>query len=211
MITRANLSVCIIAKNEEKMLTDCLESVKDVANEIILVDTGSTDSTLEVAEKYNCRIINSSWQNDFSKARNISLNAAKNPYILCIDADERLTNPELLSETLTHSSSNVGGWLLQITSVAKRHDGSIDTYISNLLRLFISHPKIRFSGIIHEQIIEPILKLGYKLENSQLKLTHLGYSYSHEQMYHKQLRNLELLNVCLSANSEDAYAYYQRA
>ncbi|MBK9248808.1 MAG: glycosyltransferase [Ignavibacteria bacterium] len=81
------LSVCIIAKNEEKMLAQCLESVAQVAGEIILVDTGSTDGTCAIASRYGCRILHHPWNNDFSDARNVAL-AATLPWILSIDADE---------------------------------------------------------------------------------------------------------------------------
>ena len=81
------LSVCIIAKNEEKFLPDCIDSIKTVANEIILVDTGSSDRTVEIAKSYNCKVFNFPWQNDFSKARNFALEKAQSDWILSIDAD----------------------------------------------------------------------------------------------------------------------------
>ena len=94
------LSTCIIAKNEEKMLPGCIESILQCSDEIILVDTGSNDKTIDIAKNYGCKIIESQWQNDFSQARNMALEPAQYPYILVIDADERLSNPELVKVIL---------------------------------------------------------------------------------------------------------------
>lgn len=120
------LSVCMIVKNEEKMLPECLESVKSYASEIIVVDTGSVDNTIQIAEKYNCKIIKSKWQNDFSFSRNIALENASQPYILSIDADERLVNPEILPQIIKKSPENTGGWLVQVISGAKHDDAGTD-------------------------------------------------------------------------------------
>ena len=87
------ISVCLITKNEEKFLSDCLQSIREIADEIILVDTGSTDRTVEIAGAFGCRVIHHEWQNDFSLARNTGITAANGKWILCIDADERLSPP----------------------------------------------------------------------------------------------------------------------
>lgn len=205
------LSVCMIVKNEEKMLPDCLESLSGVAREIIIVDTGSEDSTIDIAKKFNATVIEVPWENDFAKARNSALELAKFPYILSIDADERLVNPDDLKRLLFGANPNTGGWLIEVRSEAKRSDGYYDVYTANLLRLFRNNPAIRFTGIIHEQIIESVLSVGYKLENSSIRLNHLGYSRNPEEMKKKQLRNLELLNASLLEKPNDAYSLYQRA
>lgn len=205
------LSVCIIAKNEEKNLTDCFRSVVGVADEIVLVDTGSQDRTYEIARNFGAKVIDSPWQNDFSQARNVALEAARMSHILSIDADERLENPEILKSEIARSPENTGGWLIDVVSDSVRPDGSVDSFSSSLLRLFVNRPEIRFSGIIHEQIIEPILALGMKLEKSDLRIRHIGYSHSPEEMRRKQLRNLELLNVAIDNDPKDAYSLYQRA
>jgi len=86
----ANISVCIIAKNEQKYIEDCLKSVKPIASEIILLDTGSTDRTIEIASKY-ATVYKTEWKDDFSLARNECLSYAKGDWILYLDADEILT------------------------------------------------------------------------------------------------------------------------
>jgi len=205
------ISVCIIARNEEKMLEDCLKSVRTISDEIILVDTGSDDKTIEIAEKYGCRVFEEKWENDFSKARNYAIDRANYKYILSIDADERLTNPELVLQVLKSSKPDTGGWLIEIVSSARRKDGSVDTYVSNLIRLFLNKPEIKFYGMIHEQIVEPILQFGFKIEATPLKILHLGYSHSPDEMRKKQIRNLELLNTAILKDSENSYNIFQRA
>jgi glycosyltransferase involved in cell wall biosynthesis len=205
------ISVCIIAKNEEKMLADCLQSVSDIADEIILVDTGSTDETVAIASEYGCRIFYYEWNNDFSEVRNFAIDQAENEFILSIDADERLENPEQLELELSNSNKEAGGWLIEVVSHAKRADGTSDIYRSSLLRLFRNHPAIRFKGIIHEQVVNSVLAAGCKLRNTAIRFIHLGYSHDTDSMTKKQHRNLELLNNALEEKPKDAYNLFQRA
>jgi glycosyltransferase involved in cell wall biosynthesis len=206
-----DLSVCIIAKNEEEMLRDCLESIKSVADEIILVDTGSDDNTIAIAQEFGAIIYNFPWQNDFALARNESIKYATKSNILIIDADERLANPEILKSTIAQSNPETGGWLIEVKSEATRQDTSKDTYISNLLRMFRRHPEIKFTGIIHEQFLESLLQVGYKIENTELRFIHLGYSHDAESMKKKNLRNLELLDNAIASKTDHGYELYHRA
>ncbi len=93
------LSLCMIVKNEEKYLTDCFSSVQDVVDEIVLVDTGSTDQTLVIAEAFSAKIFQFDWVNDFAAARNFALSKCSGDLILYLDADERMTS-ELKEEVL---------------------------------------------------------------------------------------------------------------
>ncbi len=205
------ISVCIIAKNEEKMLQDCLKSIQNIASEIILVDTGSTDNTIEISEEFGAKIIKAQWENDFAKARNIAISNAQYPFILSIDADERLLNPNKLIEIILNSDENTGGWLIEVISETINTTGIKEKFISNLLRLFRNNPEIRFYGAIHEQITENIFKLNYKIHNTDIQLLHLGYSLSPDEMKKKQKRNLEILNIVIDSGEETAYNFYQRA
>lgn len=112
------LSVCMIVKNEEKILKDCLESVLPVADEIIVVDNGSSDNSLSILKNYGCKIIESS-QFYVDEARNLYLNAAKSEWILIIDADERLDENSygLLEKTLEKADEKAYGIQLKIFSI----------------------------------------------------------------------------------------------
>jgi len=203
------LSVCIIAKNEEKMIADCIQSVSNIANEIIVVDTGSNDRTIEIANGLGAIVLQMEWQNDFATARNFSLKNAKYEFILILDADERILDESVLQRTLETAKSYTGGWLLELTSYAFRADGTKDTYITSLLRLIRNRDFIRFKGIIHEQVIESILENNLKLEETNVRINHLGYALDADAMKKKQQRNLDLLLGVIAKESTNAYYFYQ--
>lgn len=143
-----SISLCVIVKDEEKMIGKLLESVKDVVDEIIIVDTGSKDTTIKICEEYTHKIYNFKWVDDFSKARNYSLNKATCDYILWLDADDYLTLEEI--EKLK---------LLKVEL-----DGTIDVYYFLYKfqkdyepfyreRLIKNNGKYYFVGKVHEAII----------------------------------------------------------
>ena len=88
------ISLCMIVKNEEKVLSRCLESVKEIVDEIIIVDTGSTDRTKEIASHFTNNIYDFKWINDFSAARNFSFSKATKEYVLWLDADDVIINED---------------------------------------------------------------------------------------------------------------------
>ena len=90
-----SISLCMIVKDEQDVLKRCLESVKNIVDEIIIVDTGSTDNTIEIAKEYTHKIYHLKWENDFAKARNYSLSKATKDYILWLDADDYLDNESI--------------------------------------------------------------------------------------------------------------------
>lgn len=132
------LSVCMIVKDEERNITDCLESIKDVADEIIVVDTGSTDKTKEVVSKYTSDIYDFNWVDDFSAARNYSLSKATGDFILWLDADDVVENPQDILPLLKESFD--------------AHDFNIIYGNDNFsqARLFRNYRNIRFAGRVHE-------------------------------------------------------------
>ena len=89
-----SLSLCMIVKNEENTLSRCLESVKDIVDEIIIVDTGSTDNTVEIAKSYGAKVFFYKWDNSFANARNYSLSKASKDWILIMDADDELVKED---------------------------------------------------------------------------------------------------------------------
>ena len=88
------ISLCMIVKDEEKVLDTCLNSIHDLVDEIIIVDTGSTDKTKEIAQKYTDKIYDFKWVDDFAKARNYSFSKATKDYIMWLDADDYLPEEE---------------------------------------------------------------------------------------------------------------------
>jgi glycosyltransferase involved in cell wall biosynthesis len=87
MVREPDISACLIVKNEEKFIENCLRSISSVCKEIIIVDTGSTDKTIEIVSKYTKNIYHHQWDNNFANARNFAISKATCPFILSIDAD----------------------------------------------------------------------------------------------------------------------------
>jgi glycosyltransferase involved in cell wall biosynthesis len=143
------ISVCIIVKNEEKVLARCLENIRPWVDEIIIVDTGSTDATVEIAQRFTSKIFSFTWENDFSAARNFSLSKASGDWILWLDADEILPDEtgSRLRSLIASASPNIGCY-----SLTQNTSNSFG--VSRVIRqaLFRKDPSIFFTGRVHEQI-----------------------------------------------------------
>ncbi len=209
-MNKTTLSLCMIVKNEEKFLRDCLESIKDVVDQIVVVDTGSTDNTPDIAKKYNAEIYYFDWCDDFSAARNASLKYATGDWILWMDADERLA-PEsakyLLGILLTTEEVPVV-YKVNIHSVLR--DNST-VQISSAYRLFNNYKGIYFSGRIHEQVTPGASFENAEERDSEIVIHHLGYGLDPESTKRKNRRNLKLLEQMLKESPNSAYAHYTLA
>ncbi|HEY2951929.1 MAG TPA: glycosyltransferase [Verrucomicrobiae bacterium] len=190
--TPPRLSVCLIVKNEESFLGPCLASVRDLAHQIIVVDTGSTDRTAAIAREQGAEVHHFAWNDDFSAARNAALEQATSDWILILDADEELlpaSRDSLKEEMLTES---VIAWRLPMADAAKEDDGC-----SYVPRLFRNAPGLFFVGRVHEQVFTSVevRRQEWGLENrlGQAKLLHHGYTKEVTQHRNKVERNLRLL------------------
>lgn len=199
------LSVCLIVRDEERFLPECLHSVRDVADEIIVVDTGSRDNTAELARRMGCQVLTFPWEDNFAAARNYALEYAKGEWILSIDADEQLQNPEILRQTLAAAPPEVGGFLVYCHSPADS-PGLFSTFV---LRLFRRHERIRFRGRIHEQVT--VAEAGYQIALSDIALWHQGYAQGKHILQSKHERNLRLLKQALEEEPTNAYLWLQYA
>lgn len=204
------ISACLIVKNEENNLDNCLKNLINFVDEIIIVDTGSTDNTIYIAQKYTKNIFHFDWIDDFSAARNFSLSKANSDFILSIDADEILLNGEILKDFLNSQSKDFGGWLVNLDSTRKAKNQH-HNYTSQLLRLFRNNSNIHFTGIIHEQIINSITTKNLKIGNSDIKIEHLGYDLDDTLLAKKQERNLKLLQSHIDKNPDDEYNLFNLA
>ncbi|HEV7669753.1 MAG TPA: glycosyltransferase [Thermoanaerobaculia bacterium] len=206
------LSVCLIAKNEERFLPGALASVREVADEIVLVDTGSADRTVEIAREHGCRVLHETWRDDYSAARNAGIAAARGRFILCLDADERLVHPETLREALLAAPAEVGGYFLERHDrVIRPEDGEPDVYPIGMLRLFRNHTEIRYEGIVHERPNDAVLRAGFTVGAlAPVHLIHLVSDLPYERLVEKQRRYLRLLDLTLSGDPNDFWARYYR-
>jgi glycosyltransferase involved in cell wall biosynthesis len=196
----------MIVKNEEKYLEGCLESARPFVDEIVIVDTGSTDKTVEIAKKYDAKIFTYAWTGNFSSARNESLKHSTSDWILYLDADERIIDGAALKKYV--SNNQIWAYTLLVRGKVHMPSGIVDQEMA-YPRLFRRHHKIRFEGHVHEQITPSIIRLGKKIECSDVVIDHLGYSVSAEINTEKAKRNITLLKSQLEKQPNNEYVKYQ--
>ncbi|MCM3628004.1 glycosyltransferase [Paenibacillus glycanilyticus] len=206
---RKRISLCMIVKNEEKHLPGCLDSVQGIADEIIIVDTGSTDETVAIAERYGAVVIRSGWEHDFAKARNKGVERASGEWILFLDADEQLdetTKPQLLAFA---GHAELSALLLQIRNqIGPDHDQG--STIHPVLRMFRNDPAHRFEGRIHEQISFSILRKNpsARFHLTDVVIHHYGYRTQVVAEKNKLKRNMELLELALAEEPGNTFHRY---
>lgn len=142
----------MIVKNEEDVLARCLDSVRHLVDEIVIVDTGSTDRTKEIARSYTARVIDFPWSDDFSAARNFSFSHAAMDYIFWLDADDILPAEEQTKFlTLKHTLSPDIDSVTMIYSLAQDEDGKTISSVRRN-RLIKRANRFRWHGVVHEYL-----------------------------------------------------------
>ncbi|HEY9166523.1 MAG TPA: glycosyltransferase [Candidatus Kryptonia bacterium] len=203
------LSLCMIVRNEQDYLPKCLASVKGIVDEIVVVDTGSTDNTLRIAEQHGARVVNQKWGNDFSSARNKSLELATGDWILVLDADEELSPETRAKIKSLISGTKADGLEVCVRSQLPEGDAAVfeDTI---LVRLFRNKKDYRYFLPIHEQIRQSIERHGGTIAPSDLMITHHGYAKGEVQGIESRAeRNLKLLYSTLTDSKDNPYIHYQ--
>jgi glycosyltransferase involved in cell wall biosynthesis len=202
------ISLCMIVKNEERFLAECLESVKGVVDEINVVDTGSTDRTVEIARSYGANVIFREWRNDFGWARNQAIEMATRRWTLVLDADEEIA-PESLPvlRALRDTPADLTTVYLQIQNLVDDEAGSGATMSHILPRIFPTSPRIRYRGVIHENII---LDGKDHLPGTvtTILVRHKGYTREVLDARSKSERNRPLLERAIRENGEDSFSWY---
>ena len=205
-----DLSIAMIVKDEEKNLERCLKAVEylkgKITYEVIIVDTGSTDNTINIAKNYTDRVYEHQWSGDFGEMRNISIKYSKGDWILILDADEVLDNPEELVSFLKSKESKKYN-AAEINFKNLLSDDVNNYILATLFRLFKNLKDFYYVGRIHEQprVIVPYTK-------SKVTVLHYGYSREdYEVMRYKYERNKELLLKDLANNKEPIYTRFQLA
>ncbi len=201
------LSLCMIVKDEERRLPKCLSSVKNVVDEIVVVDTGSCDRTPYIAQKFGAKVYHFQWCNDFSAARNAALKYVTGEWILVLDADETLT--QKIVPQLKQAINTLDEYLL--INLVRQEVGAAQSPYSMVSRLFRNHPQIRFSRPYHalvddsiSEILrqEPHWQVGYL---SGTAILHYGYQKDIIAQNNKHAKAQKAMEEFLAAHPSDPY------
>src|SRR3954471_22130226 len=202
------ISLCMIVRDEEAMLPRSLAAAAPHVDEVIVVDTGSTDRTIEIAHEFGATVIETEWTGDFGAARNVSFDAATSDWIVYLDADEVLAEGE--GPKLRELTGRV--WREAFFLVETNHTGGLEDGTAvhhNALRVFRNRPEYRFSGRIHEQIAQTLPgDLPERLEATGVRVEHYGYLGVVRHEKDKSRRNLELLERQLEEKGETPFLHF---
>ncbi|MGQ9513086.1 tetratricopeptide repeat-containing glycosyltransferase family 2 protein [Thermodesulfitimonas sp.] len=201
------LSLCMIVKNEEEDLPRCLRSVQGVVDEVIVVDTGSTDRTVVIATDFGAQVYHFPWTGDFSAARNVSLEKATGDWIIFLDADEELVTGDgpKLRELIAANAAD-GYYLTEINFVGDKP--GVDAVINPTFRVFRNRPEFRFSGAIHEQIVACVQQYGGRVAFSDVRINHYGYLNQTTLKKEKIQRNLKILKEEVVKRPQDNFVRF---
>lgn len=207
----AGVSLCMIVRDEEQFLGEALASVRGVVDEICIVDTGSVDRTLQIARDAGARIVETAWEDDFSKARNMALEMARRRWILVLDADERLSpsSREVVIELARRPAYLTGMWT-RCYNFTEDYKGT-GAMSNALVRIFPNHERIRYRNPIHEFVALDGNQAGMPAIVSNVEIIHLGYSREVMRARRKDERNLALAEAALRKDPEDAFNWYNYA
>jgi glycosyltransferase involved in cell wall biosynthesis/predicted Zn-dependent protease len=187
------LSLCMIVKDEEEMLPRCLAAAAPAVDEIVIVDTGSSDRTIEIARSFGATVIERAWTGSFAEARNASFDAATGDWLMFLDADEVLVGEDVERlRALRGQTWREAFYLTEISYTGELGDGTAATHTA--LRVFRARPEYRFSGRLHEQIAETLpTHLPERIYATDIRVEHFGYLGAVRDAKEKSRRNIELL------------------
>ncbi len=171
------ISACLITKDEEKNLPECLESLAGIADEVVIYDTGSSDRTIEIARSYGATVVKGYWDDDFSRARNAARQVCQGQWILWVDADERVVagSPETIRQSLAEMPSNIEGCLIHIDNL--EGTGVTSAFTHPACRVF-RRLRCHWHGRLHEQISlvdQSAKRAPFLVPFTRLRLLHVGY------------------------------------
>lgn len=193
------LSLCMIVKDEEERLPRCLASVKEWVDEVVVVDTGSADRTVEIALRHGARVFHHPWEGDFSKHQNQSVDHATGEWLLQMDGDEALqegSGPRI-REAIRDQEADA----FYVTILSLFNQGASSSWESKI-RLFRNRPSIRYENIVHKQL------RGYRCAKAiGATILHYGYDLSFDEQIKKFERTSSLLRRQVA---EDPENYWHR-
>ena len=214
------LSACLIVKNEEKNLPRCLRSIRDAVDEVVIVDTGSTDRTVEIADQFGAKVGFFEWRDDFAAARNMSLDLATGDWVFQIDADEELCRgdiPQLRNIVTRTDIPQVDSVYLLLRNLRDLPPEVVEgaslpdprewpQSVNHFQRLFRRLPHLRYTGVIHEAVVDIRCTVV-----SEISIYHYGYAGGEEVQRQRFERNRRLTLKYIESEPENLATYYYAA
>lgn len=202
-----NLSIIILARDEEKNLPELLAGIKDLAGEVVVADTGSQDRTREIAAQAGARVVDLPWEDDFAAARNRAAEAAAGEWILWIDADERLHPGDVgaLREAL-RAPGPKEAFAVEMVSLSR--DSRPSSFLQ--VRLFPRAGGLRFEGKVNESVVFDAARSGCTVRFTGIRLFHHGFE-TFALREGKFKRNLSILEKALAKGPENPLDRFHHA
>jgi len=223
-----SVGLSMIVKNGAETIRPCLESVRGVVQQMVIADTGCTDGTCDIAREFGATVISVPWENDFAKARNTALEAAKTDWVIVLDADEELDRDAKQNMPQLMQAAEIGGYLTPIRNyVGKRFSRGWDRtavpndgrhprakdapayFIHENCRFFRHDPKIYFTGRVHELVENQVSGSGYKLAFANFCIHHFGQLSDEKVREGKAAFYRDLLRLKVREHPNDALAWVQ--
>jgi glycosyltransferase involved in cell wall biosynthesis/Flp pilus assembly protein TadD len=222
------LALSMIVKNGEATLARCLDSVRGVADEIVIADTGSSDRTIEIARQYGANVFSIPWENDFAKARNRSLAQVRSDWVLMMDADEMLS-PDAVDLIPAHiEAKSPLGYTVVIRNYChnvnshlwdQKAQPNVDppefakdypAYLEHVnVRLFRRHPEVYYQGAVHETVGYRLFEMGARIDEARFLIHHFGFLDGDETRSNKSKLYRELGRQKIQELPDNALAYYE--
>ncbi|MCX6344982.1 MAG: tetratricopeptide repeat protein [Armatimonadetes bacterium] len=199
------LSLCMIVRNEEKFIAQCLDSAKDIVDEMIIVDTGSTDRTIEIVKSYGAKVYEFPWNDSYADARNESLKHATGDWILSLDADEEISKETAPMIRETIADPHYDGYALLFKNPMDDDKSSLDMTVHYVCRLYKNNPKYRYESKIHEHIEQSIRRDGGTMSMLPIVIMHYGYNPSVVRERGKHERYVRMLTLEVDENPDSVF------
>lgn len=205
---RVSLCLCMIVKDEEAFLRKCIESVRDIVDEIVVADTGSTDNTAQLARELGADVYSYAWAESFALARNFAISKAKSDWLLLLDADETIERTDHEALLAFVRTTKLDGAHLRVRNYTGSY--SPDQYsLHNAMRLVRNNGQYYFHGAVHEQITSKQAdSISERFTTLDVTVHHFGYLDDVVKRKEKRKRNLPLLEKQLADDPDEPFTLF---
>ncbi len=208
------LSLCMIVRDNEETLVPCLESIKPWVDEMIIVDTGSVDRTMDIVKEFGGKLFEFPWCDDFSAARNVSLDHASGEWLFWMDSDDTITaecGQRLRELADSNHDPRIMGYVMQVHCPGGSESGMEEHTVVDHVKMFRNREDLRFEGRIHEQVLMPIRRLGGEIAATDIYVVHSGSDRSEESQKAKVERDMRILKKDLEERPDHPFVLFNFA